>query len=64
MLYSLARVDEGKLEAIRGLEKKLGKPVLAFSGYRAEPVKLSEAELAELKEAEKKTGLCLVAVAT
>jgi hypothetical protein len=62
MLYSLSHLDKGKLAEVAGLEKKLGKELLAFSAYRADPDELNAEELRQIREEEKRLGLCLVAV--
>ena len=62
MLYSLSTLSNEQLEALRAIEMKIGKPVLAFSGHRDEPAGLSAAELEALRESESRLGLTLVAV--
>jgi len=62
MLYSLSHLSTDQLAQVVQLEKKLGKELLAFSGHKAEPETLSEAEIKALREAEQRLGLCLVAV--
>jgi hypothetical protein len=62
MLYSLSRLDEEQLRQVVSLEKKLGRELLAFSAYKAEPDALGEPDLKVIREAETKLGLCLVAV--
>jgi hypothetical protein len=62
MLNSLSRLSESQLEQVVLLEKSLGKELLAFSGYKAEPDSLDAKQLEAIHKAEKKLGLCLVAV--
>jgi hypothetical protein len=62
MMCSFAALDGEKLDAVQGLEKKLGKVLLAFSCKDVNAETLSEEELAELKRVEEKLGLALVAV--
>ena len=62
MLCSLARLDKEKVEAIEAIEKKMGKTLLAFSCQDLKVDALKDEELAQIKEAEKKLGLSLVAV--
>jgi hypothetical protein len=62
MICSFANLDGKKLEAVQEIEKKLGKTVLAFSCSDINADALSEGELAELREAEKRLGLSLLAV--
>ncbi len=62
MMCSLATLDKGKIETIQSLEKKLGKTVLAFSCKEIKIDALKDDEIAQIKEAEGKLGLSLVAV--
>ena len=62
MLCSLASLDKEKIEAIQALEKKMGKRVLAFSCRDLKADTLKDDEISQLKEAESKLGLSLVAV--
>jgi hypothetical protein len=62
MICSLSTLKENDVKTITGLEKKLGKTLLAFSCHDLNAGKLSEAELAEVQMLEKKMGLSLVAV--
>ena len=62
MLCSLASLDKEKVEAIQALEKKMGKTMLAFSCRDLKPDSLKDDEIAQIKEAESRLGLSLVAV--
>jgi len=62
MLCSLASLDKEKVEAIQALEKKMGKTVLAFSCRDLKADTLKDDEIAQIKEAESRLGLSLVAV--
>ena len=62
MLCSLASLDKEKVEAIQALEKKMGKTVLAFSCRDLKADILKDDEIAQIKEAESRLGLSLVAV--
>ncbi len=62
MLCTFANLDGAKLEAVQSLEEKLGKTILAFSCKDINIVSLQEDEISQIKEAEKKLGLALVAV--
>jgi hypothetical protein len=62
MICSYANLDGNKLEAVQDLEKRLGKTVLAFSCNDVNADALSEGELAELRKAEQRLGLSLLAV--
>ena len=60
LLYSIAKLDEGQLESIQALEKKLGKRILAFKGHDIELAELGQEDLHLLEEMESKLGLSLV----
>ena len=62
MLYSLSHLEGKQVEELKRIEKKLGRTVLAYSGYSSQPAPLSEEQIHELQAAEKKLGLCLIAV--
>jgi len=62
MLCSLASLDKEKVEAIQAIEKKMGKTLLAFSCRDLKVDALKDDEIAQIKEAERKLGLSLVAV--
>ena len=62
MLCSLASLDKGKMEAIQSLEKKMGKTLLAFSCKEMKIDALKDNEIAQIREAEGKLGLSLIAV--
>ncbi len=62
MLCSLSNLDKDKIKSIESAEKKIGKTLLAFSCHDTPPAKLTEEEVAVVKETETKLGICLVAV--
>jgi len=62
MLCSLASLDNDRVNAIQSLEKKIGKTLLAFSCKEMKIDTLKDEEIAQIKEAEHKSGLSLVAV--
>ena len=62
MLCSLASLDKEKVEAIQAIEKKMGKTLLAFSCRDLKADTLKDDEIAQIKEAESRLGLSLVAV--
>lgn len=62
MVCNLSRLDEAKIAAIRTMEKKIGKTLLAFSCHDISPADLSAEEINQIHEMEKKLGLVLVAV--
>ncbi len=62
MLCSFSRLDKTKIKSIESAEKKIGKTLLAFSCHDTAPSKLTEEELALIRETEKKLGVFLVAV--
>lgn len=62
MLCSYSKTESIDLEAIQGLEKNLGKTLLAFSCQDIKPAEIKDEELARINELEKKLGVVLVAV--
>ncbi|RZB36518.1 MAG: hypothetical protein SRB2_02014 [Desulfobacteraceae bacterium Eth-SRB2] len=62
MLCSYSKTESVDLEAIQGLEKALGKTLLAFSCQDIKPAELTDEDLAKISELEKKLGIVLVAV--
>ncbi len=58
--YQPVALDDSKLECLQGLETKLGKVLVALEP-RPPLAGLSEAEIAEIKEAEQQLGVVLVA---
>ncbi|PCI24520.1 MAG: hypothetical protein COB67_11570 [SAR324 cluster bacterium] len=62
MLYNTAKLGDQDLKMIQEFEKKLGRPVLAFSGQDYQPASLTETQMKEIKDLEKKLDLCLVAL--
>ena len=62
MLCSYSTTESINLEAIQGLEKELGKILLAFSCRDIKPAELSDEDLAKINELEEKLGVVLVAV--
>lgn len=62
MYCSIANLSKEKIEALKTLEQKIGKTVVAFSCTKVKASKLKEEQLKELKAAEKKIGATLVAV--
>lgn len=62
MLCDLSSLNKEKLEAIQSVEHKMGKTLLAYTCHEVAPAQLNEEELNQLKEAEKRLGIFLVAV--
>ncbi len=62
MLCSIASLDKEKLAAVKALEGRLGKTLIAFSCTDLNATALTDSELAQIREAEKKLDLALVAV--
>ena len=62
MLYSLAKLEQDKLEAIQALEKEIGTPIVALESIDADAVKLGEDRLKKLRHLEQELGVVLVAV--
>ncbi len=62
MICTYAHLDEEKLKAIKEVEKKIGKTLLAFSCRDMDVAPLSDEQMEELKRLEDKIGFPLVAV--
>lgn len=62
MMCSLASLSPEKLETIRALEHRLGKPLLAFACHDMAPAKLDDDDLDMIRRLESDLGLSLVAV--
>ncbi len=63
MLCSLSVLRENDMAAIRSLESKLGKPLLAYTcHWDVGAASLDEEELGQIRDLEEKLGLSLVAV--
>jgi len=62
MLCSYSKTESIDLKAIQGLEKDLGKTLLAFSCQDIKPAEVKDEELARINELEKKLGVVLVAI--
>ena len=62
MLCSYSKAESIDLEAIQGLEKDLGKTLLAFSCQDIKSAEIKDEELARINELEKKLGVVLVAI--
>lgn len=62
MICSLSKLDEKKLTDVQAMEQKMGRPLLAYSCHDILPAELTEQELSQLSDLEKKLGIYLVAV--
>ncbi|NTW83434.1 MAG: hypothetical protein HGB36_08725 [Chlorobiaceae bacterium] len=62
MLSSLSKLTPAQLEAVRALEKEIGKTLLSYSGYDVVADDLAAHELEKVRELEKTLGTALVAV--
>ena len=62
MVYTLASLDAGELEAIQKLETRLGKRVLALRKVDVELDELTEEDVGEIQQLEVETGLLIIAV--
>lgn len=62
MLCTMSTLDADKLEAIRKLEKELGKPLLAFSCHDIQSALLTEKDLEKIRTLENRLSLSLIAV--
>ncbi len=64
MLCNLSSLRQEQIEAIRSLEKSIGKTLLAYSCREADMAKVSEDQLKQIKDLESRLGVALVAVST
>jgi hypothetical protein len=62
MICSLSPLDQDKIDAVRAMEKKIGKTVLAFNCHEINPAELTKEDLDLITDTEKQLGLLLVAV--
>ena len=63
MLCSIStNLDNNKIEAIKKLEKEIGKTVLAYSCHDTSASEIDESQLSKIKAAEKELDVVLVAV--
>lgn len=62
MLCAYSSLNEEQLGAIHGLEKDLGRQLLAFSCHDMNPAQLSEQDLEKVQTLEKELGIVLVAL--
>ena len=62
MVYTLANVEDEKLNAIQALEQEIGAPLLAMSQVDVEPARLDREKLSRIQSLEKELGVVLVAV--
>ena len=62
MLCSIAELEFAGIEAVRTLEEKLGKMILALKCHEVKPETITDEELSQLQELEEKLGITLVAI--
>ena len=62
MLCNYSNLKSADIEAIKNLESKLAKTLLAVSCHEVKPAALKEDELSEIRNLESKIGVALVAV--
>ena len=62
MLFNVARLDANALKSIQALEQEMGKTLIAFKGFEADPATVSEDELGRIQALESALGVALVAV--
>lgn len=62
MICSLSKLDDKKLQEVKSLEAKIGKPLLAFGCYDTKPAQLTREELSKINDLERQLGVSLVAV--
>lgn len=63
MLYTIAsNVNESAVNTINGLEKELGKTLLAFKGHELKLTDLDKSQLEKVQQIEKELDVSLIAV--
>jgi len=62
MLCTISNLNQEHLDAIRQLEKELGKTLLAFSCHDIQTSQINASELKKIQDLENKLSLSLVAV--
>ena len=62
MLCSIAELEVVGIEAVRSLEEKLGKMILALNCHEIKADTMTDKELAQLQRLEEKLGITLVAI--
>ena len=62
MLFNIAQLDASALKTIQALEQEMGKTLIAFRGFEADPATVSEDELGRIQDLESTLGVALVAV--
>lgn len=60
--YAFANLDDQDLDAIKSLEGKLGRPLVAMKPVELKPATLDESDVAAVKDLETRLGFTLVAV--
>ena len=62
VIYSVSRLDDENLKAIKELESRTGRTLLAFSALEVESDKVADDDLRKIQELERELGVMLVAV--
>ncbi|MDW3208052.1 MAG: hypothetical protein R8L07_21150 [Alphaproteobacteria bacterium] len=60
--FAFANLNERDLHAIKELETRLGRPLVALKEVEMAPAQLDEGALSQVKALESKLGVALVAV--
>lgn len=60
--FAFANLDDSDLHAIKELETKLGRPLVALQEVDMAPAKLDDGALSQVQALENKLGVALVAV--
>jgi hypothetical protein len=60
--YAFANLEEEQLQAVKSLETRIGRPLVAMKPVEMRPAELDDGTLSAVKELESKLGVALVAV--
>jgi hypothetical protein len=62
MFYSFASMDDDNLEALRALEKDIGRPLVALREVELPAARLGHGDLDRIRDLEQRLGVVLLAV--
>lgn len=60
--YAFANLEDEQLQAVKSLETRIGRPLVAMEPINMRPAELDDGALSAVKELESKLGVALVAV--
>lgn len=60
--YAFANLEDDQLQAVKSLETRIGRPLVAMQPVEMRPAALDDGTLSAVKELESKLGVALVAI--